>query len=58
MITRDEFEDLVNESNTAVVIGKLIYGAGTVLRAVDPEQFNIEYCDYIHAIEESVNSEE
>ena len=55
MITKAEFEDLVNESNTAVTIGKLSYGAGTVLRAVDPAQFDIEYFDYLHQFEESCN---
>ena len=57
MMTRDEFEDLVNESNPQVTVGRLAYGAGTVLRAVDPLQFNQDFFDYLQYLEEEVNAE-
>ena len=53
MITKDEFEDLMNESfpQVEVMLGRLKYGRGTIIRKVDPVQFDIEYNDYIHYLE-------
>jgi hypothetical protein len=58
MITRDEFEDLMNETHAAVNVGKLAYGAGTVLRAIDPVQFDHDFSVYLQYLEEEVNAEE
>lgn len=52
MYTKDEFEMLLNESFPAVMLGGREYGHGTVLRAVDPEQFNIDYHDWMHYMDE------
>jgi hypothetical protein len=53
MITKDEFEDLMNESfpQVEVMLGRLKYGRGTIIRKVDPVQFDIEYYDYLHYLE-------
>ena len=53
MITIDEFEDLLNESFPQVTIGRSSYGKGTILRKCDPEQFKIEYHDWLHYYEEA-----
>lgn len=52
MVTKEEYVDLVNESNPVVKIGRFEYGAGTILRAVDPVQFDIEYNDYLQYLDE------
>ena len=55
MITKDEYEDLVNESypqvELAVLGGGPVYGCGTVLRKVDPVLFDIQYHDYLLFLE-------
>lgn len=55
MITKDEFEDLMNESfpQVELMLGRLKYGRGTVIRKVDPVQFDIEYNDYLQYLEET-----
>lgn len=57
MITKDEFEDLMNEDYSQVRIGKLQYGAGTTLRAVSPTDFDVLYNEYLEFLEQS-NEEE
>lgn len=59
MITMDEFEELMNESfpQVEVMLGRLKYGRGTIIRKVDPLQFEIEYHDYLHYLEEPDNIE-
>ena len=59
MYTIDDFETLMNESFPQVVLGRTLgsnapctYGRGTVLRRVDPEQFNIEYHDWLQYLDE------
>jgi hypothetical protein len=52
MYTIDEFEDLTNESFPPVVIAGREYGRGTALRRIDPEQFNIEYHDWMNYLDE------
>jgi hypothetical protein len=52
MYTIDEFEMLMNESFPAIVIGGREYGRGTTLRAVDPKQFEIEFHDWMHYLDE------
>ena len=52
MITKDEYEDLVNESYPPVELGNTAcYGRGTVLRKVDPVLFDIQYHDYLLFVE-------
>lgn len=57
MYTMDEFEMLLNESFPAIVIGGREYGRGTTLRAVDPVQFNIDFHDWMHYLDEEVEAE-
>lgn len=54
MYTKDEFEQLMNESfpQIELMLGRLSYGRGTVLRAVDPMQFDIEYHDWMQYLDE------
>lgn len=52
MYTKDEFEEMMNESYPQVEVGSLQYGRGTVLRKVDPVQFDIEYNDWVQYMEE------
>ena len=52
MYTKDEFEMLMNESFPAIVIGGREYGRGTTLRAVDPMQFDIDFHDWMHYLDE------
>jgi hypothetical protein len=52
MYTKHEFEYLMNESFPPIVIGGREYGRGTVLASVDPEQFNIDYHDWLHYLDE------
>ena len=57
MYTIDEFEMLMNESFPAVMLSGREYGRGTLLRAVDPVQFNIEFHDWMHYLDEMVEGE-
>ena len=52
MYTIDDFEELLNETYPKVQLGKLEYGRGTIIRRVDPVQFNIEYHDWMHYLDE------
>ena len=54
MYTIDDFEQLMNESfpQIELMLGRLSYGRGTVLRAVDPKQFEIEYHDWLYYLDE------
>lgn len=52
MYTMDEFEDLLNERTCTTILGRHSFGAGTILRKCDPEQFNIEYHDWLAYLEE------
>lgn len=52
MYTKSEFEDMMNETFPQVKVGNLEYGRGTVLRAVDPAQFDIEYNDWLQYLDE------
>ena len=52
MYTIDEFEMLMNESFPAVMLSGREYGRGTLLRAVDPKQFEIEFHDWMHYLDE------
>ena len=52
MITIDEFEELLNETYPMVRLGRLEYGRGTIIRKVDPVQFDVEYNDYLQYLEE------
>lgn len=54
MYTKDEFETLLNESfpEVELMLGRLKYGRGTIIRKVDPVQFDIEYNDWLQYMEE------
>lgn len=52
MYTIDEFETLMNETYPTVRLGSLEYGRGTIIRKVDPVQFDIEYNDWLQYLEE------
>ena len=52
MYTMDDFEDLMNEQYDPIKIGSREYGRGTALRKVDPEQFNIDYHDWLQYLDE------
>lgn len=53
--TMEDFEDVLNEEQISL-LGKS-YGAGTLLRKVDPVQFNIEYHSYMNSIEDAMDEE-
>ena len=57
MITRDDFEDLLNEDSEQVAVCGHWFSRGTILRRCDPELFNIEYHAYCHAVEEAIDEE-
>ena len=57
MYTKDEFEMLLNESFPAVMLSGREYGHGTVLRAVDPSSFDIDFHDWMHYLDEMVEAE-
>jgi hypothetical protein len=57
MITMDDFEDLLNESNPMTVLGRHNFYAGTILRKCDPAAFAIEYHAYCAAVEEEMEAE-
>lgn len=52
MYTMDDFETLMNESFPEVKVGSREYGRGTVLRKVDPLQFEIDYHDWLLYLDE------
>lgn len=52
MYTIDDFETLMNESFPEIVVAGREYGRGTVLRKVDPLQFEIEYHDWMQYLDE------
>lgn len=53
--TMDDFEDVLNEQKVSL-LGKL-YGAGYLLRKVDPVQFNIDYHAYMNSVEDAMEEE-
>ena len=53
MYTVDDFETLMNESFPEVKVGSREYGRGTALRRVDPEQFMIDYHDWLDFLDEA-----
>lgn len=55
-ITEGDFEELLNEAPAVVILGRDYY-PGTILRKCDPVQFNIEYWNYVHAVEEEIENE-
>jgi hypothetical protein len=56
MITKDEFEELMNES-APLKVGKYEFFPGTVLRECDPIAFDVEYHDYCDAVERAIEEE-
>ena len=53
MISRDEFEELLNETYKPIEVCGVTIHAGTALRACDPVAFNIELNEYrLHMEEE------
>lgn len=55
MLTKDEFEVLLNENNIWV-LGRW-FGPGTILRKCDPVSFDIEYNNYCHSVEDAIEEE-
>lgn len=54
MYTIDEFEDMMNVTFPQIKVGNLEYGRGTVLRKVDPVQFDIEFNDWLQYLDEAM----
>ena len=52
MYTIDEFETLQNESYPLIEVGARKFGRGTVMRKVDPVQFDIDYNDWLQYLDE------
>lgn len=50
VLTEDDYEDFLNEEEPEIRIGTLTYGAGHVLRTVDPVAFRCAYLEHIDAI--------
>jgi hypothetical protein len=53
MYTIDDFETLQNETFAEIIIAGRSYGRGTALRRVDPEQFMIDYHDWLDFLDEA-----
>lgn len=56
MITKDDFEDMMNDS-APLKVGKYEFFPGTVLRECDPIAFDVEYNDYCAAVEQDIEEE-
>jgi hypothetical protein len=52
MISRDEFEELLNEMYKPIEVCGVTIQAGTALRACDPVAFNIELAQYRMELEQ------
>jgi len=51
MLTRDEFQDMMDETYPPYKAFGIEIGAGRVIRECDPELFNVLYHDYMNSME-------
>ena len=52
MITRDEFQRMMDDTMPTVRFGNLNYDWGWALRKLDPIAFDESYWEYVHMMEE------
>ena len=50
MMTREEFQDMMDESYPPYKGFGVEIGAGRILRECDPEMFNVFYNDYLNHV--------
>lgn len=54
-MTKDEYEDMLNDTYPEVTplgVSWIAYGAGRVLRKMDPVAFDEMYWTFVHSMEE------